>query len=62
MPFSIPCANTFCDGHAEKMGEVCRDCKKRENPHAHDWRAVGWTRYQDNESAKPGHKNGKKGK
>jgi hypothetical protein len=28
MPPFIPCSNTFCDGRADKLGDLCVDCKR----------------------------------
>lgn len=29
MPIYVPCSNTFCDGHADKIGSLCRDCQRK---------------------------------
>jgi hypothetical protein len=28
MPPFIQCSNTFCTGRADKLGDLCADCKK----------------------------------
>ena len=60
MPYSIPCGNTRCDNYVAKLGDLCPQCQPK--PEQKDWRADGWTRREDNESAKQGHKGNKDGK
>ena len=60
MPYSFPCAVTSCDGYTESPGQLCAKCQQKADAEARDWRGVGWTRREDNESAKQGHKHNTK--
>jgi hypothetical protein len=47
MPPIIPCANTRCDGMADKLGGLCRKCQKEADERArlreaNEWRWKGW--------------------
>ena len=62
MPYSIPCSNTRCDNYVAKLGDLCKTCQQQEEQFDGNWRHRGWTRREDNESAKQGHKGNKDGK
>ena len=52
MPPFIPCGNTFCDGRAEKLGGLCRECQKiadeqKAKQEANAWRYTGFDRTTD---------------
>jgi hypothetical protein len=52
MPYYIQCSNTFCDGRAEKLGDLCEDCKRRAEEErakreANEWRWAGFRKSTD---------------
>lgn len=60
--FKYNCENfPYCDQYVVSQGDKCDECQRRER-NERSWKAVGWTRYAENKSAKPGHKHGKDGK
>ena len=62
MPPIINCVRfPYCQNYVYKMGELCDACKRQQAAFENDWRHKGWTRYEENESARNGHK-GKKDK
>jgi predicted amidophosphoribosyltransferase len=60
MPQYIACG--LCTNPVSKLGDLCEECKKRvEEAKRNRWKVWGWSRYQNNDDARNGHKgNGKK--
>ena len=39
----IKCSNTFCDGRADKIGELCKSCEeKARQQQEREWLWKGW--------------------
>lgn len=60
MPYLIPCADTRCENLVAKLGDLCKECQRHAAVETHDWRADGYTRYDERERAQQGHKGAKK--
>jgi hypothetical protein len=50
---NTPCSNTFCDGRAEKLGGLCKDCQRiadeqKAQHEANKWRFAGFEKSTDN--------------
>jgi hypothetical protein len=62
MPLYIPCSNTFCDGRAEKIGGLCRNCERKAEEvqakrEADRWKFAGFDKSTDNH--RKGYRGGK---
>ena len=52
MPPLIPCADTRCDGLADKLGDYCYKCKQKMLTQKQNrWKSSGWTRYENRTDA-----------